>query len=314
MNNRLVKGISSCVLATMLLSTGAAAQTATQNNVAVSTENISFSGCVDKIRSVYTERYPEQVEVVNGVIDEVTSNETFLECYEYEGKTAFRILEDTLMDALTPAIEPYNYDGQVAWTSYTVPVITQMNDYYCGPAAVQMALIGNGFLSNTSENRENKKQQEIAKELSTSSSGGTYIFKITKYMQGFISSETITYKSKLFTRYTYDTIFGLFSTSLRSNKVIILNIPDTSYLGYYNGKRYSDDGHYVIIKKFDETKRKLTVVDPFHLNKVDTATNNYLNNEHEISLDDLISLAKDTNFWASVYTYTKDDNIESYVF
>lgn len=300
MSNKLIKGISSCALAAMLLSTGAAAQVTTQDGTAAaSTENISFSDCVEKIRSVYIERYPEQVEVVNGVIDEVTSNETFLECYEYEGKTAFRILEDTLMDALTPTVETYNYDGKVAWTSYTIPVITQRTNYHCGVASTLMALIGNGKISNLGPDEAKEKQKEIAREWGISDTTSANItLHITPYMNRYYSENaTHKYRVKCFTINTYDKITKYLSVALQADTVPIMMIPDTSFFEYYKGNSYP---HYMVVKKIDTVNRIITVVDPHYDSR--------FNGEHTITYDELYDVLRkkkdpdDEDIWLSVYT------------
>lgn len=311
MNNKLIKGISSCVLVSMLLNTGAAAQVAQDNTAAIGTENTSFSSCVEKIRSVYTERYPEQVDVINNVIDDVTSDNTFLEYYEYEGKTAFRILEDTLMDALMPAIEPYNYDGQAAWTNYTVPAIAQINNNYCGVAATQMALIGSGLIPNNATNRSEDMQKAIANTMGLNGSSANISLNITPYINSkYFSNATIKYNTKCFTINSYSKLPYYLSDSLKSSRVPIIMIPDTSYLGYYEGYSYS---HYMVVKRVDTVNKTLTVVDPFHLSYTDNLTqwkNETFFGEHTISFDELFGSPKNhEDIWASVYTY---DTLDPY--
>lgn len=306
MNNKLIKGISSCALAAMLLSTGAAAQTATQDNAAVSTENISFSGCVEKIRSVYTERYPEQIDIVNGVIDDVTSDKTFLEYYEYEGKTAFRILEDTLMDALTPTVEAYNFHYGVYFSYYTVPAIEQINNTYCGVAATQMALIGNGFLSNTADNRSSTKQAEIANGMTLVGNSATTDGIITYMNKYYSKDDYATYRKKLFTSFTYDKTISYLTYALRSNAIPIVYIGNTNDISYYKKENVKGYEHFVAISSVDTVNKTITVVDPFHLSG-DSAEikrqNKAFFGEHTITYDDLFAAAKGSNIWMAVFTY-----------
>lgn len=302
MNKKILIGIASCVLAAMTLCTGAAAQTVLPDSAAViDTENTSFSDCVEKIRGVYTERYPEQVDVVNGVINDLTSDKTFWECYEYEGKTAFRILEDTLMDALTSTIEPYNYDGTSAWSYYTVPEIMQVEKTYCGVASTQMALIGSGLISNTAYNRGEDKQRAIYSEMNFSIEDGAHItYHVTPYMNKYYSANaTAKYRVKAFTINSYNKLPYYLSDSLRSNAVPIIMIPNTSYLEYYKGYSCS---HYMVVKKVDTFNKTLTVVDPNY----DTR---YFG-EHTISFDELFGCPKNQeDIWASVYSI---DTLDEY--
>lgn len=308
MNKKILTGIASCALVAMTLCTGAAAQAVSPDSAAViGTENTSFSDCVEKIRSIYNERYPEQVDVVDGVIDVVTSDKTFLECYEYEGKTAFRILEDTLMDALMPTIEPYNYDGTSAWSYYTVPEIMQVEKTYCGVASTQMALIGSGLISNTAYNRGEDKQRAIYSEMNFSIEDGAHItHHVTPYMNKYYStSATAKYRVKGFTIYSYNKLPYYLSDSLRSNAVPIIMIPDTRFLGYYKGYSCS---HYMVVKKVDTFNKKITVVDPHYDAR-------YFG-EHTISFDELYNVIfnapdpDDRNIWASVYSIDTLGNFE----
>lgn len=310
MNNKLIKGISSCVLVSMLLNTGAAAQVAQDNTAAIGTENTSFSGCAEKIRSVYTERYPEQVDVINNVIDDVTSDKTFLEYYEYEGKTAFRILEDTLMDALTPTAEPYSFDGTVAWNTNTVPAIKQYNNYYCGPAAVQMALIGCKISSDTSD----KFQKEIGGKLGTNAVDGTNFRSVTPYMNENISENAICkYRSKYFTEYTCNKMVYYLADAVKSNTVPIILIPNTAFLKYYEGYSCS---HFVVVKRVDTLNKTITVVDSFYNDQLPKSKNDAFFGEHTITYDDLFNIIlnnpnKEQKYmWASVYSYDTLSPIE----
>ena len=306
MNNKLIKDISSCVLAAMLLSTGASAQAITQGDqTAITAENTSsatFNACTEKIRSVYTERYPEQVEVVNSVIDDVTSDSVFWECFEYEGKAAFRILEDTLMDALTPTVETYSFSEGMYYNMYTIPHIQQVHNNYCGVAATQMALIGSQLIPNTAQNRSSDKQWEIANTMNLNGNAAT-IFDITSYMNRYYHENAISkYRTKIFTESTCNKIINYLTLALQSNTVPIMLIPDTSKFEYYKGYRTS---HFVVVKKVDTVTRTITVIDPFHL---DGENNQWMNDAffgmQTITYDELYSVTQNrTDICLSVCSY-----------
>lgn len=300
MNKKILTGITSCALAAMTLCTGAAAQSVSQDGMAViGTENTSFSNCVEQIRSVYTDRYPEQVDVVNTVIDEVTSNKIFLEYYEYESKTALRILENALTDALTPPIEPYSYNGTVAWTDYEVPKIAQVENNYCGPAAVQMALIGSGLWANNTDNKSESKQRDIASAMGVGRYG-VDIAIVTNYMNKYYSSSSICqYESRFFISYSVDKVVYYLSDSLRGNQVPIIMIPNTKYLEYYDG--YSCT-HFIVVKKVDTLNKTLTIVDPFHNDSMD-ALNKKCFGEHTLTFDQLYNVVNNCGVFVSAYTY-----------
>lgn len=300
MNKRILTSISSCALAAAMLCTGAAAQAAPQDGTAViDTENTGFSDCVEQVRSVYTERYPEQVDEVNSIIDGMVCDETFLNCYNHEGNTAFRILEDTLTDALTPTATPYGYDGTVAFTWYTFPDIAQIKDGYCGVAATQMALIGSNLLENNSTNSSSSKQSEIALSMGLYSGVADIAYHITPYMNNYYpANASYKYRCKAFPGGTIDKMMFYLSYSLRSDAVPILLFTDTSKLGYYNGYKTS---HYVAVSRVDTFRKTITVSDPFH-SSTDSSKNASLFGTHIITYDELCNAAKSGYIWASVYS------------
>lgn len=272
MNNNFAKILSSFAMVGVLACTGVAAQAAE----AVSTEcadTLSIGGCAANIKRIYTANYPEEADMINEIVDTLSSSDEFIAIFNDEGATAFQIIEDSLRDALVPTASVQTVSKGVYSSRYTVPAIYQRTNYYCGPASVLQALIGNGVLSDVysvsrselgSNNIRNQnsvsKQNEIAGAMGTTAANGTYIGSISAYMRNhFPAKNGYEYKAKAFTRYTYGNAIELVKASLAQNAVPIIRVPDTSVLYYYHGTSQS---HYVCVSKVDTENNEVTLVDP----------------------------------------------------
>lgn len=251
MNVKIMRLFSACTMAAVLTCTGVAAQAAEAVNTEYA-DALSISGCATNIKSIYKANYPEQADMIDDIVDTLSSSDEFAAIFDDEGATAFQIIEDSLRDALVPAASTYSLSGGVYKAKKPVPEIRQINGYYCGPASVLMALYGNGDATDS--------QTNIASALGTTSSNGTYITSISAYMrQKHAASGGYEYKAKAFTCYTYQNAIELVKTSLQQNAVPIIRISDTSVLGYYNGRSQT---HYVCISEVNTINKTVTLVDP----------------------------------------------------
>lgn len=256
--------------------------------------NNSLSSCADNIKNIYTAQYPEDAEMINDIVDTISTSEEFIHYFECEGATAFQIIEDSLRDALIPTATTLSLSNGVYRSRYTVPAIKQSENWYCGPASVLQALIGNGVLSNTTSNKSSTKQDSVADSLLTDENG-TYITNISAYMrQQFPAANGYEYKAKAFTRYTYQNAIELVKKSLQQNAVPIIRVDDTSVLGYYNGNSYS---HYMCISQVNTNNNTVTVVDP-HYNDTYRGT-------HVISMSEFEDLVN-YDGWIALYTSAQD--------
>ncbi len=101
MKNKLVKTLSSLAMVAVLVCTSASAQAAEAADTGTA-DTLSIESCAANIKSIYKARYPEQADVVDGVVDVILRDEVFIDIFEDEGAAAFQIIEDALHDALDP--------------------------------------------------------------------------------------------------------------------------------------------------------------------------------------------------------------------
>ena len=271
----------------------------------VASNNITFSHRNDinefasNIANVYIAKYPSEYIMINNIIGEIVNKDVFIECYESDGKAAFQIVEDSLRDALEPsvfALKNGKYYVSVPTVSQVCyhPKTGEELHYYCGPASALQALIGNGKLSNIAQNQNSQKVYDVGSEMGTDSSG-TNISNLTSYMQKYYKSTSITYKTKAFTRFTYDKAIDFVKYSLQNGAPPVIRIDDTSVLDYYSSKEESLT-HYVTISEVDTINNTVTLVDPNYELKYQGS--------HTITMDEFIKLVN-INGWISVYTNVK---------
>ncbi len=285
---KLFKCISSMAMAAMLSCTTVAAQAAEIND-AVYADAMSIDSCAENIKNIYKANYPGQETMIDDIVETITSSEEFTYCFETEGATAFQIVEDSLRDALVPTASTYSYSSNTGlYTSkYTVPVITQANGYYCGPASVLQALRGNGDATDT--------QANIANDLGTTKDDGTYITRISAYMrQKHAASGGYEYKAKAFTCYTYQNAIELVKESLKKDAVPIIRIYDTKVLGYYNGLSQT---HYMCISEVNTKNNTVTLVDPHY--------DSTYRGRHTIKISEFEKLVN-YDGWIALYTKAAD--------
>ena len=268
------------------------------NNSYIYSSKTDINTHASNLAELYTLRYPGMSNVISGIIGEIVNSEVFIECYETDGIAAFKIIEDSLTDALKPS----QFSLSNGKYSVSVPTVSQLCyhpktgaelHYYCGPASSLQALIGNGKLSNIAQNQNAQKVYDVGSVMGTTSSG-TYISNITSYMQQYYKSTSITYKTKAFTKYTYSKAIEFVKYSLKNGAAPIIRIDDTSVLDYYNGTSLT---HYVTISEVDTTNNTVTLVDP-HYNRT-------YQGKHTITMNEFVSLVN-KNGWISVYTNVSD--------
>lgn len=110
----------------------------------------------------------------------------------------------------------------------SVPLYQQINNYYCGPASVQMVL---KYLGDT------VSQSTLGSLMNTTPSSGTYVYQIANGLNSYLGSGQYAYI------YTSELSFGtkLF-TSIDAGYPIICHT-QTRELPHYNGH---ESGHYVV--------------------------------------------------------------------
>lgn len=286
-------GIFSGLLATTLLFTGSGAQTLAMAETQETAPADDLQSCAENIKRIYKERYPDNDDVIDEIVDIISSDDEFIYIFENEGSKAFQIVEDSLRDVLDPTPEPYYVVNGVYQTACAVPTVTQAKNNYCGPASVLQALIGTGDLSNTSDNKSKAKQDDVAKRMGMGSNGAR-VDDITIYMNTYYlnTATSNSYKSVLFPYTLRGKVISYLTYSLQHNGATIVRISDTSLLGYYNNVSCE---HFVTVTKVDTIFRTITIVDPTNLSG--------LGGEHVITYDELFETARvGSGLWVSVYT------------
>lgn len=116
----------------------------------------------------------------------------------------------------------------------SVPLYKQDNSYYCGPASVQMAV---KYITGITY-----QQSVLANSMGTSSSGGTYVYRIANEMNARCGSGTYQYA------HTSEASFsGSLIYSIDKGKPVICHVK-TGALPNYNYQ--SDTGHYIVAKGY----------------------------------------------------------------
>lgn len=304
MKTRIIKLVSLCTMTAMFLFSNIAPQEieALGSNYE---DTYSIESCADNIRSIYKEKYPESTAMIDDIVDSITSDSEFIYIFETEGASAFQIVEDSLRDALNPEPMPIMTTDDLYTSKYSFPIVRQMNDHFCGPASTLMALIGSGasgyYYTNNTTILDNW-QNNLAGELNTTNI--TYIGMITEVLNKNIpSAYGRTYKTKAFTKYTYNKALNFISNSLIYDAVPVIRVSNTALLKYYKGNSYS---HFMVVNYVDFNAETVMLYDPHYKDE-------YYGN-HTISFDEFNNMAEKcpNDFWVSVYT--KDSNDDPFKF
>lgn len=208
-----------------------------------------------------------------------------------------------LNNTFDPQVSTCAETDELFYTKYSVPIIRQSNDYYCGPASTLMALIGSGtegfpYIENSIET--NLIQEALAVELSTSPGNGTTVGMITNVMNNYYSNKDgYSYQSLMYGNISGEKNIAILydiSTSLQNDAVPIIRVMNTKHFNYYGGDNYQV--HYVVVECVDTLANCITVVDPHYKNE-------YLG-RHIISFEDFFNMTKSNiYFWMSAYVKNK---------
>lgn len=300
MKAKITKLVSLCTMTAMFLFSSVTTQeikAANQNDE----NSCSIESCADTVREIYKDKYPESADMIDDIVDSIIADEQFIYIFEEEGEPAFEIVEDSLNDALDPEQMPMMTTDDLYTSKYSFPIVRQMNDYFCGPAATLMALIGSGasdyyYTNNTYILNTWQTYLSQSSQLNTTNKG-TFIGKITEVLNKNIPSVNgCSYKSKIFIDEGYKQALTSISNCLINDAVPVINVSDTSLLGYYNGNSF---GHYIVVNYVDFNAETVMLYDPHYDDR-------YYGN-HLISFDEFNQLAKglaydDSRLWISVYT------------
>lgn len=309
MNRRINKLIFSCLMVATLTYTSVTAQAEeTVDMEYVDTEytdTLSIGSCAANIKSIYTVKYPEQADVIDDIVDTLSSSDQFVAIFNEEGASAFCIIEDSLRDVLEPTAEPCMYTDELYTTKYLVPAVRQNTNNNCGPASTLMALIGSGasgYSYTTDTNTLNTWQNNLATQLKPDTNG-TPIGNITEVMKANVPSRNgYSYKTKAFTKYSYNKALGYIESSLIMDAVPVILVKDTSLLGYYKGHSCS---HYMVVTSVDTLAEQITVIDSHYDDKYFGV--------HIISFTEFENMAKNCrDFFISTYTTNSSNDAYTY--
>lgn len=226
----------------------------------VVSENLSG---FQSLRTEFADEYPDDVELIDEVINVAMCDPTFIETYEYDKELAVEILKNTLIDSINQRyrISTYADNGNgVYYSMMDVPVVKQATTWYCCPASVIAAFIGNAVFSDTERNKSKAMQDSIASELGVTEENGAPIpAKVASVLNKRVSGTP--YGVGYFTYLSYDSAIDYAKKALLNNYVPLVRVADTSAFSYYRGERFT---HYVAISKIDYNNKKITIVDPHY--------------------------------------------------
>lgn len=156
------KSIISLLLAFSTIgSTTAFADEAVVENTAI---NYEFTASVQEIVNRFVNEYPYMQEEIFETVEIVTGMPTYISAFEYDENVAYELLCSSLKNLVSHSgVSTYgaDYKGKF-YSNYTVPTVKQSTAYNCGIAAALQAVIGDGYLSNTTANKSKSKMTEIA--------------------------------------------------------------------------------------------------------------------------------------------------------
>lgn len=294
---KLVKNI----LALTMVGTLAITSAATQVAAAVDTECVeplSIDSCAANIKSIFKTKYPEQADMIDKIVDRATKSEEFIYIFEQEGASAFRIIENSLIDTLDSSASPCASTDETYYTSYFIPEVKQINSNFCGPASTVMALIGSGAPDyyTTNMTLTNRWQQNVANQMPQSKGDVAYVYEVTDIMKNNVADRNnYSYDYRGFWDNSYSTYLkalDYLEISLIYDAVPILMVDSTKWFNYYSGGDYR---HYMVVECVDIVAEEITVVDPNNLN------NKYFG-RHNISFAEFKEMCLNTDeFWIIAY-------------
>lgn len=266
----------------------------------------SFPQYAINIFNEYVEIFPDKSEVIEGTINQLLSNDDYIAGYEFDSQSAIKTMRGTLETALSSFDEASffdsnnrgtNYNG-LFYSDYTVPVVKQMTNYYCGPAALIQSLIGNGLWPNIPSKKTLAMQQSTAPHFLPGFSSDYVESYLQSYgARPFMMANALNYYysgvesfvAENVTIYTteYPTIVKM-SRMLTDGYCPLVSIPNLSELNYY-AEYTITTGHWVTVSCIDDIHDTITLVDP-HYNPTYGGT-------HTVSYEEFFSALGTTNGW-----------------
>ncbi len=294
MSIKLGKRILSFAAAAMLSCTSMAARATEVGDIEYvstggvdDTVNWDIDDYADNIKAIYKIDYPEQADVIDGIVDGFLTDSEFIGIFENIGGSAFLIVEDSLRHTLDPDTTPLFGDGDLYYTDNEIPLIKQKSGYDDGAAAaVLMALYGCGkYTYPNSDAFNNARQNALIDEISWDSNNETTIGEITRTMRRyFTGSNGFDFQTKYYTYKYYNDAIRALATGLSMNTAPVVRFSD--------GNRY----YYGVVKQLEFNEGYIRLIDPR------TGTT------HDIIFDDFETMINNNKgIWMSVYAPDKSE-------
>lgn len=161
----------------------------------------------------------------------------FVSHLEYDYESAMEMIDNIVLQK-SPIVP---LGGRARQPECIVPLIRQSTSYYCGPASTLQALYGIGVASSISGSSNNEKQNALASNMGTDTSG-TYVYIIVNELNNYISSVKYAYiyQGNIGSQSNFK---SLIYDSLHDDRPVILHAR-TEKIGYYNGHK---SGHYIAV-------------------------------------------------------------------
>lgn len=226
------------------------------------------------VKKTYSMLYPMHEQKLNDIIDSYQIDDQFGYHYLEDREGALKVvrkalqIEMEILSSSSVSLNAYNPSTGFFYSNYPMPFVEQLENNWCGPAAVIQTLIGAGKLQNTTANKNYTAQQAQAKAMGTGSmSGGTYVYAMTNRLNSYYTGGS-KYTYKIITRYTtIDELKVYIQHSFYNNAPPIIYFNDASKLGYY----YQTDGtlkpitHYISVSEQTALADTATLVDPNYM-------------------------------------------------
>ena len=253
------------------------------NAFAESNDSVDMKTVFLQIRDKYALDYPDDIEMIDEITDLCLNDPDLTAGYESDSETAIAAFKQCLDSSLNQqhGIDTYTMlPNGIFRSDYTVPVITQSTEYYCGPATVIAALIGDGKLANTTANKSASNQAAVADDLTVSKLNGMPpVPTVVNYLNTYYSGTPYGYG--LYTRFNYETSISYMTYAFANGMVPVVRVTDTSCFDYYNGESFS---HYVAVQEINYTNETIVIVDPHY--------NSAYRGYHTITFDEFYNAMK----------------------
>lgn len=294
MNNNFAKIFSSLAMAGVLTFTSVAAQAAEAVNAEYA-DTLSIESRAANIKSIYKANYPEDADLIDCIVDSIISDEEFIGCFEADGEIAFQIVSNALDESLEPKTALYSFGNEMYYSKYSSYTCKQLNNYYDGPAAVVMALMGSGCIDYTqNKNTLDTYQRQAASDMGTDSTNNTSTWRMTdylqeKYVKKFGQNTRHAFQTRVFNTSNADYILWYIQVALDWDTEPIIKIPNRGSLYNHRGETGT---LYITVNTADEQGQYIVYTDP----SVDNGQGKSL------SYDELKELTESGNVWMSSFS------------